>query len=110
MLGNLGKMMKLAAEMKTKLPEMQEKLAAAEYTAEVGGGAVAATVNGKLVLADLKIRRDVLADGAMDEEMLADLIKAAVSAAQHQAAAAARDAVVEMTGGMDVPGLGGLVP
>ena len=77
MLGNFGKMMKMAAEMKTRLPEMQQRLAESEYTAESGGGAVSATVSGKMQLTELKIAPDVLDDEAMDAEMLADVIKAA---------------------------------
>lgn len=102
MFGNLGKMMKMAAEMKTRLPEMQERLAASEYTAEAGGGAVSAGVNGKLQITNLTIRQDVLSDNQMDADMLADLVKAAVSAAQEQAALAAEEAMQELTGGMDM--------
>ena len=104
MLGNFGKMMKMAAEMKTRLPEMQQRLAESEYTAESGGGAVSATVSGKMPLTELKIAPDVLDDEAMDAEMLADVIKAAVSAAQDKAAAAAQEAMKELTGGMELPG------
>lgn len=107
MFGNIGKMLKLAGEIKTKLPEMKAKLAAAEHSAEAGGGAVRATVNGQLALVDVKIGREALEDG--DAEMLADLVKAAVSAAQEKAAAAAAEAMRELTGGEDIPGLEGLL-
>ena len=109
MFGNLGKIMKLAGEMKTKMPEMQAKLTASEYTASAGGGAVSATVNGKLALVDVKIDPSLLAgqgDGEADVEMLEDLVKAAVAAAQEQSATAAKQAMQELTGGMDIPGLG----
>jgi len=112
MLGNIGKLMKIAGEMKTKMPEMQAKLAASEYTSSVGGGAVSATVNGKMALVDVKIDPNLLAgqtDGEMDIEMLEDLIKAAVAAAQEQATTAARQAMQELTGGMDIPGLGDMM-
>ena len=109
MLGNFGKMMKVAAQMKTRLPEMQKRLAESQYTAEAGGGAVAAGVNGKMQIVDLRIEPGVLDDPAMDAEMLADLIKAAVSAAQEKAATAAEEAMMELTGGMDIGGLDGLL-
>ena len=105
MFGNLAKMMKLAGEMKTKMPELQAKLAASEYTAEAGGGAVRATVSGKLQLVDLKIDKSVLADDDVDASMLEDLIKAAVSSAQTDAAEAAKQAMTELTGGIEIPGL-----
>ena len=105
MFGNLGKMMKLAGEMKTKLPEMQEKLAKTNFPAEAGGGAVRATVNGRLRSVEVKIDPEALADGAMDAGMLEDLIKAAVSAAQDRAEEGIREATMELTGGMELPGL-----
>jgi len=109
MFGNMGKMMKLVSEMKTKLPEMQEALAKAEHTGDAGGGVVSATVNGKMQIVDLTIDPDVLNDETVDAEMLADLIKAAVSSAQQAAAVAAQEAMQELTGGMEIPGMGGLL-
>ena len=106
MFGDLGKMMKMAGEMKRRLPEMQAKLAATEFSAEAGGGAVEATVNGKLLLTNVKINPTVLAEG---HEMVEDLVKAAVSAAQTKAANAAAEAMKEITGGMNLQGLDGLL-
>lgn len=104
MFGDIGRLMKMAGEMKTKLPEMRQKLAESEYTAGAGGGAVSATVNGKMQLTDLSIDADLLGDEQMDAEMLADLVKAAVAAAQQQAGEAAAEAMRELTGGMELPG------
>jgi len=108
MFGNLGKMMRLAGQLKTKLPELQAKLTESEYTASAGGGVVAATVNGKMALVDIKIDRGLLEGGQAGPEMLEDLIKAAVAAAQEAATAASEEAVRELTGGMDVSDLKGL--
>ena len=108
MFGDLGKMMKMLGQVKTKLPEMQARLAESQYTAEAGGSVVAATVNGKGSLVDLRLDEKLLADG--DAEMLADLVKAAVTAAQDKANEAATEAMKELTGGVDLPGLGGLMP
>ena len=69
----------------------------------VGGYAV----NGKMQLVNVTIAQEVVADG--DAEMLADLVVAAVSAAQAQAAEAAAKMMEELTGGMDLPGLDGLL-
>ena len=110
MFGKIGKMMKLASEMKTRLPELQAKLAAAQYTGEASGGMVKATVNGKLGLVDLKIDKSLLAAGAPDAELLRALVKAAVCAAQDKAATAAKEALAELTGGMEIPGMGGMTP
>lgn len=107
-LGDLAKMMKMAGEMKRKLPELQQKLAQSEYTAKAGGGMVSATVSGKLELVGLEIDPRVIEDA--DAPLLADMVKAAVAAAQRQAAEAAAAAMKELTGGMPLPPeLGGLV-
>ncbi len=102
MFGDFGKMVKMLGQLKTRLPEMQEKLESTRYTAEAGGGAVSATVNGKLGLIDIKISPDVAAE-QMETELLEDLVKAAVSAAQAKAAQAAKKALSELTGGMELP-------
>ena len=109
MFGNMGKIMKIAAEMKTRLPEMKQRLAESEYSAQAGGSAVAATVNGKLQVIELTIDPAVLSDESLDSEMLADLIKAAIASAQQQAIEAAEAAMKELTGGMDLPGLDALM-
>lgn len=112
MFGNLGKLMKLASEMKTKMPELQAKLADSQYAAAAGGGAVTATVNGKLAVVAMKISPQALADlagGRMDGAMLEDLVKAAVGSAQEQAMAAAAAAMRELTGGMQIPGMDALL-
>lgn len=109
MFGDLGKIMKLVGEMKRKMPEMRERLAASEFTAEAGGGVVSASVNGKMQLTNLKISEELLDDGKLSMDMLEDLIKAAISAAQAKAAQAAEQAMKELTGGMDLPGLGDLL-
>jgi hypothetical protein len=108
MFGNLGRMMKLASEMKTRLPEMQAKLEAARYASDSGGGTVKATVNGKLALVELKIDGKLLAGGA-DAEMLEDLIKAAIVSAQRAAAEGAKQMMRELTGGMELPGIEGMI-
>lgn len=103
MFGNLGKMMKMAGQMREKLPELQQKLAETMYVGEAGGGAVRATVNGKLALEQLEIEPSVLAEG--DPGKVEELIIAAVSSAQQRAADAAQEAMQELTGGMDLPAL-----
>jgi len=110
MFGDLTKIMKMAAQMKARMPEVQEKLAKSEYTAAAGGGAVRATVNGRMMLTGLTFSPAVLSDESMDADLLADMVKAAVAAAQEKAAQAAAEAMKELTGGMEIPGMGGLMP
>ena len=107
MLGNIGKMMKLVGELKTRLPEMQKKLDEGKFTASAGGGVVKATVTGKMRIVGIELDKDLLAD--VDFEVLEDLIKAAIAAAQEEAAEAAKAAMTELTGGVEIPGLGGML-
>lgn len=100
MFGDIGKLMKMVAVVKVKLPEMKAKLAETLYTAEAGGGAVIATVSGALKLVELNISKEALAEG--DPGLLADMVKAAVSAAQAKAADAASAAMKELTAGMGI--------
>jgi nucleoid-associated protein EbfC len=103
MFGDIGKMLKMVGEMKKRMPEMQAKLAASEYTAESPDGAVKATVNGKMVL----VRLQVAPAAAANVELLEQQIVAAVAEAQAKAAEAAAEAMKELTGGIDLPpGLG----
>lgn len=101
MFGDLGRIMKLAKDMKQRMPAMQAELAAKEFVCDAGGGMVSATVNGKMQLVAVKISPEVVAGG--DVEMLEDLVKAAVSGAQNKAAEAAAEMMRDLTGGMGLP-------
>lgn len=118
MFGDIGKMLALAGKIKKELPALKEKLAATEFSAEAVGpcgsgdhtGAVSAIVNGRMQLVDVKIAPGLLADPDMSADVLADRIKAAVAAAQAKAAEASAQALKELTGGVELPGLEGLSP
>jgi len=103
MFGDFGKMLKIASQVKSKMPAIREKIESSTHTAEAGGGAVAATVSGKMELVDLRIAPEFLADS--DAGLVEDAVKAAVAAAQKQAAEFARDAMLELTGGEEIDGL-----
>ncbi|GJQ25105.1 MAG: nucleoid-associated protein [Phycisphaerae bacterium] len=106
-LGNIAGMMKQAKELQGKMKEMQESIAASRYTADSGAGAVTATVTGKLELIDVKINPETAKSG--DVEMLEDLVKSAVAAAQRKAAEGVRAEMAKLTGGLNLPGLDGLL-
>ncbi len=105
MFGDLGKMMKIAGQMKARMPQMQQEIANSRHESSAGGGVVTAVVNGKGDLVDLAIDPKALGDESMDAEMLCDLVKAAVAAAQQTARQAAAEAMKQLTGGVDIPGL-----
>lgn len=106
-LGNIAGLMKQAKEMQSKMKEMQEAVANARFEAESGAGAVKAVVSGKMELVALTISPETVKSG--DVEMLEDLIKSAVCAAQRKAADGMREEMQKMTGGMNLPGLEGLM-
>ncbi|MFO0972072.1 MAG: YbaB/EbfC family nucleoid-associated protein [Phycisphaerae bacterium] len=104
MLGGLGDMfgmLKQAKQIKEKMEQMQAELATRSFEADAGGGAVVARVNGKHELLGLKIRPDVV--NPAEVEMLEDLVRAAVAAAQRKSQEAIKEEMMRLTGGM--PGL-----
>lgn len=101
--GNMQSMIRQAQKMQEDMTALQEDLNAREYTANAGGGAVTATVNGTHELTRLEIRQDVVDPD--DVEMLADLVRAAVNEAIRQAAETSQTEMNKLTGGMSMPGL-----
>ena len=104
---DMSQIMQQAQQFQTKMAEMQEELGKKKITRTAGGGMVSATVNGKNDLLELKIEKDVI--NPDDQEMLQDLIVAAVNDAMKEAKALMQDGVGKLTGGlgMNVPGLFG---
>ena len=99
-----GDMMKQVQKMQARMMELQEELNTKEVEGSAGGGMVKATVTGKGDLKAVKIDPQVVKDG--DIEMLEDLIVAAITQAQESAAKLNQDTMSELTGGMNIPGLG----
>ena len=99
-----GDMMKQVQKMQARMMELQEELNAKEVEGSAGGGMVKAIVTGKGDLKAVKIDPQVVKDG--DIEMLEDLIVAAIAQAQESAAKLNQDTMSELTGGMNIPGLG----
>lgn len=100
-LGDLTEMLKQAKNMKGRLEQVQADLANQRHTAEAGGGAVTATVDGKGHLVDIKIAPEA----ASDVELLEDLVKGACAAASRKAAEHAQAEMAKLTGGLNIPGL-----
>ena len=106
-LGNLPGILKQAKEMQSKMQQMQESLASARFEADSGAGAVTATVNGRMELTGIKINPETV--NTFDVEMLEDLVKSAVCAAQRKANDGVKAEMSKMTGGLNLPGLEGLL-
>lgn len=112
MFGDIGKMLKMAGQLKTRLPEMRQKIETSQFTGQSAGGQVRAVVNGKLGLEGLEIHPELLgelsAGGSLDTALLGDLLKVAIADGQKKAAEAMQQAMMEITGGMKIPGMDAL--
>lgn len=98
---NLGQLMKQAQQMQSKMAELQERMAEAEYDGGAGAGMVTATVTGK---GDLKrIRIDPSLVDPEEVEVLEDLIVAACNDAKSKAEAAMAEQMQDLTGGLPLP-------
>lgn len=81
------------------LTEAQADLGSIEVEGTSGGGAVRVKANALPEIRAVEITPEALAD----EEMLGDLIVAAVNDALRNAAAAARDKLGGLAGGLELP-------
>ncbi len=106
-LTNLGGLMKQALQMKQRLAEAQAGLAKSTHEAASGGGMVTAKVNGRGELLDIKISPQALQTG--DAEMLEEFVKSAIQAAAAKAQQQAKEAMAQVAGGFNIPGMEGLL-
>ena len=102
-MGNMGAMMKQAQKMQQEMLRMQQEQEAKTFTAQAGGGMVAATVNGKHELVALEINPEAV--DPEDVEMLQDMVIAAVNEAMRAADTEAANNMSRLTGGLNLGGL-----
>ena len=76
---NIAKLMKEAQKMQADMTKSQEELAAKEFEATAGGGAIFVRVSGSKELKEIVIKKDVV--DPEDIEMLQDLIITCVNEA-----------------------------
>ena len=106
MLGNLGQLaglLKNAGQIKENMAGMNERLAAARFSGEAGGGQVKATVDGKSEIVSIKIEPALIESG--DVEMLEDLVCAAVRDASRHSREAAQKEMEAAMGGLNLGGM-----
>ena len=99
----MGKMMKQAQQMQTKMLRMQEELADKTVEASAGGGMVRVVANGKQQLVSLEINQEVV--DPEDVDMLQDLVLAAINDALARSQEMVSNEMGKITGGMNIPGL-----
>ena len=113
-LKDMASMMGNASELREKFMQLQAELAQKTVDAEAGAGAVRVTVNGKLEVQRVELDPAMLSTlagggGDADREMVEELIVAATNAAMQKAHALIREQMGQLTGGMNIPGLDGLL-
>lgn len=86
-----------------QMEQITTELEAKEYTAAAGGGAVSATVTGKMEVKNIDIKPEVIDPD--DAEMLGDLVAAAVNEALRAAANEKEEKLGAISGGMSLPGI-----
>ncbi len=102
-IGQLASLFKNAGQIKEQAEKLKERLAAARFVGQAGGGQVSATVDGRGELQALKIEPALLE--SRDVELLEDLIVSAVRSATAQSHEALQKELSGMMGGMNLPGL-----
>jgi len=102
----LGDLMREAQKLQTEMMKMQEEAKKKTVEATAGGGMVVAVASGAGELISLKIEKDVV--NPDDIEMLQDLIIAAANEALRLAREMVNEEMSKLTGGLNLPGLGGL--
>lgn len=99
MKGNLAGLMQQAQKMQQEMQKAQDELANLEITGEAGGGLVKVTMTGKHAAKRVQIDPSLLDD----QEMLEDIVTAAINDAVNKIAANTQDKMSDMTSGLPLP-------
>lgn len=102
----LGDIMREAQKLQTEMQRLQTEAKAKTVEASAGGGMVTVVASGGGELLSIKIEKDVV--NPDDVEMLQDLILAAANEALRRAQEMVNQEMSKLTGGLKLPGLGGL--
>jgi nucleoid-associated protein EbfC len=106
MVPNMQQAMKQVQKMQADMARVQEELANKVVSASAGGGAVKVEVSGKLEFKKIEIEPEVLKGD--DQEMLQDLLIAAVNEGISKAQELAANEMAKVTGNIKIPGMPGL--
>ncbi|EAY27716.1 YbaB/EbfC family nucleoid-associated protein [Microscilla marina] len=101
---DLNNLMGKVKEMQDKMKEVQDSLAQVKVTAESGAGMVKATVNGKRQVISIEVDKDLVKPE--DQDMMQDLIVAAINKALEEADVVAKEEMQKATQGVmpNIPG------
>lgn len=101
--GGFGNMIKQAAAMQQRLQKVQAEMAEKSAEGTAGGGMVTVVANGKQEILSIKINKEAV--NPDDVEILQDMVLEATNAALKNISKQVSDAVSQVTGGMNIPGL-----
>ncbi len=96
-----------AKEMQARMGEVQDKLAQARVHGVSGGGAVVIVVNGKLDVLSCQLDPKLVDEA--DKFKLEQLLVSAMNDALFKSKKMAAEAMQEVTGGMDLPGMSNML-
>jgi DNA-binding YbaB/EbfC family protein len=102
----LGDLMRQAQKLQEEMQKTQEEAKKKTAEASAGGGMVTVVASGAGEIVSIKIEKDVV--NPDDVEMLQDLILAAANEALRRAQEMVSEEMSKLTGGLQLPGLGGL--
>jgi DNA-binding YbaB/EbfC family protein len=102
----LGDLMRQAQKLQEEMMKAQEEAKKKTVEATSGGGMVAVVASGAGELVSIRIEKDVV--NPEDVEMLQDLILAAANEALRRAHDLVNEDMSKLTGGLQIPGMGGL--
>jgi DNA-binding YbaB/EbfC family protein len=97
-------MMKQAAQLQSKMKEMQDQLEHIEVEGISGGGLVNVRMTAKMEVKAIKIDPSLV--NPDETGILEDLLVTALGDARRKAEAAMQDKMQSLTGGLSIPGLG----
>lgn len=106
MFGNLGQiasLLKNAGQIKENMKSAQERLKAARFIGEAGGGQVRTTVDGKGELIRVQLDPELIRSG--DVELCEELVVAAANAAIAQSRIGAQKELEAAAGGINLQGM-----
>jgi len=99
----MGKMMKQAQQLQSKMLKLQEEMADKTVETTSGGGMIKVVANGRQQVLSIQIEKEVVDPD--DVEMLQDLILAAINDALIKSQEMATQEMSKLTGGLNIPGL-----
>ncbi len=102
----MGNLLKQAQQFQTKIAKLQEELEDRTVEASAGGGMVTVVVSGRQEIVSIRIEPEVI--NSDDQEMLQDLILAAVNDALSKAKEMVNEEMGKLTRGLNLPNIPGL--